>query len=214
MEIISNFEFKLNRNQVLNSLKLYDNNLDYEKINSLYESLLPILYADVKPIGIFEICNKKQDFSLNILKDYDYLVYSMVTIGEDISIEINNIFSHKEIIEGMLLDAMSTSYLFQISSELFKYIYKDCKKSGLGLSCRISSGDGNLPFSYQKNIANKLHSKTNAGIYILDNYMLFPLKSMAYIYGADNDMELNSIDHDCTKCLNKNSCVMNISKAR
>lgn len=208
MEIISNFKFKLNKNQVLNTLKLHYDSIEDEKANSLYENLLPILYANVNPAAIFEIARKDQDFSLNILKEYNYLVYSILTIGKDINLRIDDFFSHNNIVEGILLDSMSTSYLFQISSELFKDINEKCTKSGLGLSCRISPGDGELPISYQKNIADKLNSKKTIGIYVSDDYLLFPSKSMSYIYGADKSKNLNTIDHNCTKCSHKNRCSM------
>lgn len=208
MEVILDFDFKLDKYQVLNTLKSYCEILTDEEISTLYHKLLPYLYECAQPAAIFNIEEKEKDFTFDVINDCKYIVYCIVTIGDKITEKVNEFFSYAKMKEGMVLDAMATSYLFEISSQLFNHIYINAEKMNLGLSRRIAPGDGEIPLSYQKTILNKLDAQNFLGLYIVDDCMLSSLRSMAYIYGADTDKPLSKIDHDCSRCSNKEQCSM------
>lgn len=208
MNVILDFDFKLDKNQVISTLKSYCENITDDEISNLYDTLLPVLYNCVQPSAIFTIEEKEEDFTFNILKDYTHIVYCIVTMGDKSTEKVNQLFSYANMKEGMVLDAMATSYLFEMSSQLFNHIYEESKDAGLGLSCRIAPGDGEIPLFFQKNILDKLDAETFLGIHMVDDCMLSSLRSMAYIYGADKNKPLSKKDHDCNKCLNKEQCSM------
>lgn len=208
MEIVLDFDFKLDKNIVINTLKSYCEFITDEEISSMYESLLPILYESVQPVGVFTIDEKDEDFTFDVIKDCNYLVYCVITMGDKCTEEVNKLFSYGRMKDAMVLDAMATSYLFQISSQLFNHIYKKTNELGMGLSCRIAPGDGEIPLWYQKNILDKLDAPNFLGIYMVDDCMLSSLRSMAYVYGADKEREFSKKDHDCSKCNNRDYCSM------
>ncbi len=208
MEVILDFDFKLDKNQVTNTLKSYGENVTDEEIASLYDKLLPDLYECVQPAAIFSIEEKSKDFIFETINDCKFIIYCMVTIGDKITEKVNHFFSYANMKEGMVLDAMATSYLFEISSQLFNHIHKKAEEMNLGLSYRISPGDGEIPLWYQKNILDKLDSENFFGIYVNEDFMLTSLRSMSYIYGADTNKPLSNIDHDCNRCTNKDQCSM------
>lgn len=208
MEIVLDFDFKLDKNIVINTLKSYCEFITDEEISSMYESLLPILYESVQPVGVFTIDEKDEDFTFDVIKDCNHLVYCVITMGDKCTEEVNKLFSYGRMKDAMVLDAMATSYLFQISSQLFNHIYKKTNELGMGLSCRIAPGDGEIPLWYQKNILDKLDAPNFLGIYMVDDCMLSSLRSMAYVYGADKEREFSKKDHDCSKCNNKDYCSM------
>lgn len=208
MEVLLDFEFKLDKKQVIDTLKSYCEILTDEEIGALYDLLLPNLYECVQPTGIFTIEEKEKVFNFPIIKNYKYVVYCIVTMSDKCNEKVNEYFSYGNIKEGMVLDAMATSYLFEISSQLFKYIYIKTKKLSLGLSCRIAPGDGEVPLQYQKYILDKLDAENFLGITVTEDYMLSSMRSMAYIYGADEHIIPNRKDHDCSKCPNRKICNM------
>jgi hypothetical protein len=208
MEVVLDFNFKLDKKIVINTLKSYCETITDEEISSIYETLLPVLYEFVQPTGIFNIDIKDKDFTFDVINDFDHIVYCIVTIGDKITEKVNEFFSYAKMKEGMVLDAMATSYLFEISSQLFDHIYKKVKILGLGLSHRIAPGDGEIPLWYQKNILDALDSKNFLGIYVNEDFMLTSLRSLAYIYGADEHKPLSDVDHDCSRCSNKGFCSM------
>ena len=208
VEIILDFKFKLDKAIVINTLKSYCEFITDEEINTIYETLLPILYESVQPVGVFTMEKKSDDFTFNVIKDCNYIFYCIITMGDKCTEEVNKLFSYGKMKEAMILDAMATSYLFEISSQLFNHIYNYASELGMGLSCRIAPGDGEIPLWYQKNILDKLDAKNFLGIYMIDDCMLSSLRSMAYIYGADKQQEASRKDHDCSKCSNRTYCSM------
>lgn len=208
MEVVLDFNFKLNKNLVSSTLKSYFETITDEEIINMYEKLLPMLYESVEPVGIFKIDKKDKDFTFDVIKDCKYIVYCLITIGDKCTEKINEQFSYGKMKEGMVLDAMAASYLFEISSQLFNHIHDAAAELGMGLSCRIAPGDGEIPLWYQKNILDNLDADNFLGIHIIDDCMLSSLRSMAYIYGADKEIKLNKKDHNCSSCSNKNYCSM------
>lgn len=202
---MQNFKFKLNRNQIIKTLQNYDEVLNYSEITSLYDSLLPVLYETAQPIAIFDICNNEL---LMDMDKYEYIIPCIITSGTILDKKIEKYFSDNKTKEGLVLDAMSTYYLFEISSQLFNHIYESVSRLKLGLSCRISPGDDKLPLRYQKNILDRLNSNNILDLDITENYMLTSMHSMTYIYGADKNIKLNKIDHNCANCGNKDFCIM------
>lgn len=208
MDVILDFEFKLDKVIVMNTLKSYCEFIADEEINSMYDDLLPVLYESTEPAAVFNIEEKDEDFSFDVIHDCKYIAYCIVTIGDTVTEKVNGFFSYGRMKEGMVLDAMATSYLFELSSQLFKKIYEKANTLGLGLSCRIAPGDGEIPLWYQKNILDKLDAENFLGITMVDDCMLSSVRSMAYIYGADKKRESNKKDHDCSKCNNRDYCSM------
>lgn len=208
MEVILDFDFKLNKAQVIQTIKSYGKILTDEEMEGLYNKLLPIVYETIEPVGIFDIQKREENFNFKIIKDYNYIVYCIITIGDTCSKKINEFFSYGNMKEGMVMDAMLTSYLFEASSQLFNHIYNKSKELKLGLSCRISPGDGEIPLQYQKYILDRLDAENFLNLTVTDSYMLSSTHSMAYIYGADKSLPLSKKDHDCSRCPNRDLCNM------
>lgn len=191
--------------QITRSLENYGEILNHKEIDSIYQSLLPILYEAVQPTGIFSI---DMDNTEVFKGKYKYIIPCIITTGAAVDKKIENYFSDCRTWKGLVLDAMCTSYLFEISSQMFDHIYELTSRMGLGLSCRISPGDGNLPLEYQKYILSRLHDSSISDIHITESYALTLIHSMTYIYGASSNIKLNKIDHDCKNCSNGKFCTM------
>jgi hypothetical protein len=208
MEVILDFDFKLNRTQVFQTLKSYGEILGEEEIKSLYNLLLPAVYEAAEPVGVFSIEKKDNNFHYEIMKNYSHIVYCIITLGDDCSKKINEFFSYGNMKKGMVMDAMLASYLFEASSQLFNHIYNKSKELNLGLSCRISPGDGELPIEYQKDILEKLDAENFLNLTLTEGFMLSHNHSMTYVYGADKNLPLSKKDHDCSRCPNREFCAM------
>ena len=212
MILEKNFIKKLNKARVLNAVKSYYPSPSYEELSSIYDSMLNLLFKNTYPLGVYKIEKKPKTINYNLLKDYDYLVYCLVTIGDETEYIIDNFFDENQFTHAIVLDAMASSLLFEISSQLFNSIHDYVKALGMGLSCKIAPGDGEIELEYQREIVNILSHSNEHDIHLVDNYMLSPSKSMSYIYGADKSVEPNSIDHNCNNCYNNYCSMRNISE--
>ncbi|WP_406540960.1 hypothetical protein ACI7YW_04385 [Clostridium ljungdahlii] len=66
MDVILDFDFKLNKDQVIQTLKSYGSIIKNEEMEGLYEKLLPILYENIEPTGIFEIQKERITLTLKL----------------------------------------------------------------------------------------------------------------------------------------------------
>ena len=203
---------RLNKARVLSAVKSYYPSPSFEELSRIYDSMLNLLFKNTSPIGVYKIEKKRKCINYNLLKDYDHVVYCLVTIGDETENIIDNFFNENQFTQAIVLDAMASSLLFEISSQLFNSIHDYAKALGMGLSCKIAPGDGEIELEYQREIVNILSDSNKHTIRLVDNYMLSPSKSMSYIYGADKNVEPNSIDHNCSNCFNNYCSMRNISE--
>jgi hypothetical protein len=103
----------------------------------------------------------------------------------------------------VLLDAMSSEMLFELSNQFYINIKREADKTGLGLTCKLSPGDGEIPITYQQDIFEKFDKNLIPEMYIFQGCLLYPVKSMSYLYGAGKGIISRHKDHCCSECLNK-----------
>ncbi len=202
MHIVSDFKFQLNKSKIINAVKSYCQTPPYEELSKIYDDLLPVLRESSKPIGVFKIDEQNGELNSTLLNKCSYIVYSLITIGDGSIKKTDSFFEEGKFYEGVLLDAMGSSYLFDISSQFFNNIYETAKGMNLGLTCKIAPGDGEIDLEYQKEIVDKFNISDVHGIHVIDKCMLYPSKSMSYIYGADKSIAFNHKDHSCENCYN------------
>lgn len=212
MNIVSDFNFKLNKDRIITSVQSYCQSPPYEELSKIYDELLPSLRECSKPLGLFKIEKKPTHLKLDLLTNCKHVVYCAVTIGQDSNDRVDDLFSKGKFFEAVLFDAMASFYLFDVSSQLFRKI---CEKShiiNLGLTNKIAPGDGELDLEYQNEIIYNLADEDIHDISIINGCMLYPSKSMSYIYGADESIAFNQYkDHCCETCSNTFCKMRNIS---
>lgn len=206
MEYFNTFNIDINQKKVFNAIQCYEDSPLYEEIVNTYNDLLKKIEKVVKPIGIIKLENIDNDFRIKQTKKCNHIFYCLVTIGENISNLSKDFFDEGEYLKGMLLDAMADELLFSISTQFYDKVKETAKKSGLGLTVRLSPGEcvNNIPLEYNSKILNKLRSDLIKHITITDSYMFNPIKTLCYFYGADESLDIAHKDHDCSLCSNKN----------
>ena len=110
-----------------------------------------------------------------------------------------SLFGEGKFLKQFFLMQWLVSYLFDVSSQLFRKI---CEKShiiNLGLTNKIAPGDGELELEYQNEIISKLADEDIHDISIINGCMLYPSKSMSYIYGADESIAFNQYKDHCLR---------------
>lgn len=203
MNILSDYKFELNKHKIITLVQSYCQTPPYEELSKIYDNLLPLLKDLSKPLGMFKIGIKPEDLRLDELEGCKYVVYCAITIGQDSVDEVDSLFNEGKFFEAIMLDTMASTYLFNISSQLFRKIQENCHSINLGLTRKIAPGDGEIGLEYQKDIIHELQGEDDENIFVVNGCMLYPSKSMSYIYGADENLVLNQQkDHCCKTCFN------------
>lgn len=206
MKILNKFSVNIQKNKVINAVKSYYN-APLQELETAYSYSLDIFNSCTKPFGVYKVI--KENHGIEIIKHCKYAVYCLVTVGDSPSAEVDKLFDTGKFTEALLLDAIGSYALFSISSEMYNIIYSEAMSLGLGLSCKIAPGDGEIDIDYQRIIAGKLADSGSHGITVNEHNILTPFKSMSYIYGADDALPFNKTDHDCGGCSNINCHMRN-----
>ncbi|MCT8977089.1 5-methyltetrahydrofolate--homocysteine methyltransferase [Clostridium sp. CX1] len=214
MNIVSDFKFELNKNKIITSVQSYCETPPFKTLSEMYDNLLPLVREYSKPMGIFKLDKKTEDLNLDLLENCKFILYCAVTLGKSSSEKIDDLFNEGKFFEAILFDSMTSSYLFDVSSQLFREICEKAHDIGLGLTRKIAPGDGEIGLEYQKEIVNKLQCKNVLNLSISNGCLLSPSKSMSYVYGADESLILNQQkDHSCDTCFNTTCSMRNTSES-
>lgn len=213
MNIVKDFNINIDKDGVFRAVSSYYPLSTDTSIDKIYYNLEQTAINTVRPLGIFKLDKMPDNKPCNLLKSCEFIIYCIFTLGDDITEETDKLFSENEFVNGLILDAISTSILFDISRQFYDRIYEFTALRNLGLTCRIAPGDGEIDITYQKHIIENLEGYKDFGIELVHDYMVKPYKSITYIFGADKSIKLNKQDHKCENCLNSN-CFMRNSKER
>ena len=77
------------------------------------------------------------------------------------------------------------------------------KESNCHLTRRFSPGEQELDLEYQSVLLDAFRGIPSLShVRLTESYMLYPEKSMLYLFGADFSNPEISVEHDCSKCPN------------
>jgi len=210
---------KLNKNTVF---KNQDIPIDIElpkKVNELYSSAIKIFIEFSNPIGIISdisIQKFKEVYSgigLNeretpleqIIPKADHLALFAVTVGDDVSKKIDELFRLNDFALGSMLDAVASEGTESVADviqnnfeNLLREGHYDITSKGI---LRYSPGYCGWHMSGQKKIFQYLHPE-DIGIILLDSYLMKPLKSISgVIVAGDKENHIFKDDFPfCSQC--------------
>lgn len=210
---IDDFNIKSDKKLVLDNVDSYFKIQDRENAEAIYDKLLALMKNIIKPLGLYRFIPIGSFNRINELKDSDFLVLCIVTIGNDITRKINDFFDKNLFLEGLIFDALASDVLFNISDEFYLKLSSLLEKKKYGLTCRIAPGDGILPLEAQKFIVDSVYEARREGITMEEGFVVKPQKSLTYLYGAGKNVEPKGIEHTCITCTNE-FCSMRDLKLR
>ena len=123
-----------------------------------------------------------------------------MTLGSEIVKEIESKMQEGNVMEALLLDAMSDTYLFQMDGEIGELPKELFAEMKLGVEKRLDPGV-DLELKEQLTIYERT-KKDKDEISITKGYMFKPVKTFGYILQLTENKEIFRMQHDCSKCNN------------
>ena len=199
---------KTDFNILINHQKVYDVVGSYFdvpqelKTEKSFEKIYERTKSIISPKGVFLCRDRQESYGLESLDGCSHVYYCMVTLGQAVTDEVDYLFSRDRFPEALLIDEISNEILFDMSNQLYSSISEIAKMNGMGLTCRLSPGDGELPITFQRDIFEGFDRDEVSDMYIFHGCMIHPVKSMAYLYGADRSIASSKGEHMCRECPN------------
>ena len=98
---------------------------------------------------------------------------------------------------------MADILLFNASNDYYATVKRDVyEEQGYALTLRYSPDDNIIPMQIQKKILEYVNGEDLLSVSISEGFMYNPVKTLGYVYGADQSIELAKKDHDCVVCSN------------
>ena len=195
---------------ILESLECSRTNPAYAALSAAYDRVIGLAESLLAPRAAYVLVDQHSGRpALGEAASCAQVVYCLVTVGEAVSQQSAAYFQNGLYTEGLILDAIANFTLFECSRQLYQKIADDAREAGLGLTRRLSPGDGGLATSCQRAILEQFAACGALGITLTDGDMLNPLKSLAYLYGADAALTSEKSDHVCSTCTST-SCKLRV----
>jgi hypothetical protein len=210
LNIYLDFEYKVDKRRVINSVASYYDLPPSEIVDRRFKKLNKDLYDLIEAKGIFRLDEKPLSYNFEVLEECDHIFFCAITLGDNSTKRVDELFNSGEIFDAVLLDSMASMLLFEYTRQLYYEILIKAREKKVGLTCRVSPGDGEIPLEYQRDILSRIGDAKKHGIFIERGFLLCPQKSMTFIYGAGRNINLVIKDHDCLRCNNINCSMREI----
>lgn len=179
---ITDFNIKINKENILKTLKCDENSPVYEHVLRELDRLLPAVECLIKPSAYVSFKSDR--------------AYCVLSAGKEISDYSKRLFDIGEAIDGLIVNAVADDYIFSMDAELSEIIKTKCAELKKGISKRLEA-PADIELQNQKEI---IDACSPCGVTLTDGFMLNPMKSMAYILELTDDTEIFNAQHDCSKC--------------
>lgn len=201
--VIRDVEVKVSREEVFQMLDCTPKSASCEVVAELYEELLDEAVSAMKPILMIQFGQIPKGYPQLPLEPGTQVIYTIGSIGGEVSRRSTEAFSQGDPLSGMLLNAIADSALFHLDDELAPVLKKECKERKKGILKRMEAPQ-DIPMEAQLLIYRQTGAKEICGMEISAGYMLNPVKSSANLYLLTDDMQVFQAQHDCGSCKKKN----------
>lgn len=195
-----------------------------EKVVALFNKAEEIFCKHARPIGIIsgiskpefenvyygEALNEKETPLDTIFRRADHLALFALTVGEEVSRKITELFEAREFALASMLDATASIGVEKaadsIENNFFNLLTQKGESTPATTIVRYSPGYCGWHVSGQKKLFTFLHPE-EIGITLLDSYLMKPLKSVSGVLVA-GDKEIHRFKDSypfCTQCTTR-SC--------
>lgn len=182
--LIDNFDFKINKDNVLKTLGCIAGSSVYDTVSEYFDELEAIVMNLVSPCAAMQAEGMR--------------AFCLLTIGDKISEYSKSLFDEGEGMKGILVDAMADEYLFAMDNILAEKIKLECALIGYGVKKRLDAPK-DFPLTEQKVILEKTGIND---VRLTSAFMFEPVKTFGYILEFTNDEAVFNAQHDCSKCSN------------
>lgn len=214
MQILQ-YPIKIDKNLVFKFLGYVDTNVPKEITNEIdevigqsYELIEPkICYKEIK-IKYDKDKNEillpngnafKENYVIRNLKDANYLVLAVVTVGKKISEKIEETFSKGDYLKGMIYDVVANTALEHLRKSFEQDLMKEAREKGFGITHRLSPGNNGWSIKDQKIIFEILDTKS-IGVFLRESYIMDPIKSTSLVYGIGKNVKVSIYQSVCDEC--------------
>ena len=189
------YTIRVKQDEVLKAIDCYEDSPVYDEVKEEFKELEACFYKAITPkAAVFyrelpdALCREDSKEGL----------FTVLTLGEEISKKSTGFFLEGDYLKGMLFDAMADNYLFQMDRELLLDVKQICAQKHLGIAGRMEA-----PNDYPLEVQAECLDKTwldSLEMAVTDCFMLDPVKSNCYLLLLSTNDTIFRASHNCRSC--------------
>lgn len=195
------FHIHINQENVLQLIQLNKDSHIFDETMKEYDALEQIVLNTIRPKAVLAFSVIRDDCNEDILKVLPVnsrVLYSIITLGDEISRLYQYYFDKGEYVKGLLVDSMADTCLFAMEEELKGFIISQCEIRNIGVGRRYDA-PVNIPMPIQRTAYNETEAGEYLNLHITKGFMLDPVKSLCQVFALTTD-KVFKLDHDCNSC--------------
>ncbi len=196
----TDFDIRISAENVCASIGADEKSDLHEEIMEELREMLPAAYEKIRPTALLEFGSLEGYSVEKEGREIKEALFCLCTVGKEMVEWSTRLFAEGNCLGGMLVDAMSDDYLFQMDDVLQETAVAMCRGKGFGIAGRAEAPQ-DVPMSIQKR-AYEVTGAAGEGIGITSGFMYDPVKTVCNIYLLDDDTERFRPEHDCSTCTN------------
>lgn len=195
------FHIQINQKEVFQIMNCFEDSSIYEEVLEEYKELEPMVLERIKPKAVLAFSAVMEEYAPEILPMGSNVLYTIFTVGKEVSKLSETLFAEDEYLKGMLVDSMADNCLFGMEQELKDWIKGACLERKFGVLHRYEA-PGNIPMEVQKIGFEECRADEMLELQMTSGYMLSPIKSICQVFRLTEDTNLFYLEHNCRSCNN------------
>ena len=180
------------------------------KVSERFDSVVEEVLAEFHSLAEMRACwslqaNNFSEFPPGLAR-FSQMVLVAITGGESISERLSELMRDRKLFHANILDTMTNQAIDTITGETDDQFRAELRDQGLFLSRRFSPGCPHMEMDQLPTIIDALDASSRIGVSCTPAHMLLPVKSIAYVHGADASLLADQPIDFCDTC-RKTSCI-------
>ena len=199
-------DIQVDQNDVLRMLDCRSDSPVYDEVMEEYQTVESIFCKVVRPQTRILFDEIPAELAGEDLPAGTKVVYLIHTAGAEVSDYCTKAFSEDDYLKGMIMNAMSSSFLFKMDLMIQDVLKEECRRRCVGIERRLEA-PRDIPMLAQKIACDKLFPGEEADVTTTSAFMLDPPKSDCEIFVVTDDITMLHTAQDCSACSVEN-CAM------
>lgn len=200
--LLEDLEISLDRKQIRRYLRHGQN----EGLKRQVESKVREAKTQLNPKCIYKIKEitpaLKEEYNLpGPVREAAFVALAVSTIGSKLEQRVDQLMKDKKYSESVILDALGSAAISELSHKSAYKIYDEAKSNGLGTTRVFEPGGGmaHWPVENQAFIFENLEAD-KIGVKLTTSFTMLPKKSVSFVMGLGNNIKQTKDLFSCEGC--------------
>ena len=189
---LTEFDIKINPKTVFQLMDCHTDSPIYEELLEEYQNMVPEVLGCVRPVAYLK-------FGTYTREKESKALYILTSIGDEVAQLSEGYFEQGDYLLGMLVNAMSDDYMFQLEAKVHERIKEECTLRGLGIVEKLEA-PVHIPMKEQERILEEIKAVESISIGLTQGYMFTTVKTLGHILLLDEGGSVSHDGHNCDEC--------------